>query len=192
MTAIEICFRILAGLTAIGSLSCLIASLVWLAGDIRLEERNRAQPRRTIAISIVAALTTLVLLRNGLDFMLSFIPESWGNVDEYGDWRSVRDGFAVLLAFGGTLGLVSLYGKIEAIRVQSLKERIERAIGALREATPRSPLRTVSWPSSQAEAEELLSNYQEWNARWPRPESAMLFRALLEASLRRGTWRTDE
>ena len=46
-----------------------------------------------------AFLGLIILFMIGFNEMLIFIPESWGSVDEYGDWNSTRFSISILLGF---------------------------------------------------------------------------------------------
>lgn len=57
------------------------------------------------AFFLLAGAGLLLCLYQGADFMLSWMPDSWGNVDEDGDYKTLRSFIAGLFAMAGGLFL---------------------------------------------------------------------------------------
>ena len=90
-----LCLSLYIGLAA-GGRSELLYATASSHPELRLHHR---------AFFLLAAAGLLVCLYQGADFMLSWMPDSWGNVGEDGDYKTLRSFIAGLFAMAGGLFL---------------------------------------------------------------------------------------
>ncbi len=64
--------------------------------DLKTESNKMSVYEKVVFWGAVLGLGTLFYL--GFNEMLIFIPESWGSIDEYGEWSSSRHGISILLS----------------------------------------------------------------------------------------------
>lgn len=188
----DIIFRVLGALLSVTLLGCLGVSAYWLCSETSNSERYRVMPGRAYAVQVVAVTACGVLLYHGLEFLLSFLPGSWGSVDEGGEWQSTRSALALPLSISLCGGLIWLYSCMEQRRHMLLWYRIESSrqslVASTRLVLPNS-YRKV--PASAREAKELLDNLQDMSENTTQSDNQLVHRAILEASLSDGAryWR---
>lgn len=93
---------------SIAALFCLLWHCVLaLLSPWSLAERQEAS-RAGMAIFIGAVVASAVITYGGMHMLLWWIPSSWGNVGDEGDWTSTRSYIAGIFAFIGAFGIPAL------------------------------------------------------------------------------------
>jgi len=96
-------------------ISCAV-SVYWLYHRADRDESLKTHPKLTSAIYISAFITLMGVLYVGIKKLLFFIPWGWGAYDEDGDWRSMRESIAIMLAFLSSGFISTLFSKYETLK----------------------------------------------------------------------------
>ena len=152
-------------------ISPIIAAYLHFFPNVR-EDFHKSHKTITATIYLGFFIAGLIIISNGIEYLLSFVPESWGWIDNESEYVTLRRFLSYMFGFFIMGYLVFLFEQYDNYRKQNNRRRIE--LTAHRKIGSRSELKKYY----QKRLEEIAQN-KNFDPN-EEEEKAILIRLLLE------------